>query len=100
MVYGIIGLINFAHGELVMVGALTALSVIQALMAAGLGLPPAVIMMAGLLVAMPFWGRGYFSFPSIVSVTTYNVGGATVTDQQILIVLLAAALMAGLLFIV
>jgi len=53
MVYGIVGLINFAHGELVMVGALTALSVIQALMASGLGLPPAVIMLAGLLVAVP-----------------------------------------------
>jgi branched-chain amino acid transport system permease protein len=53
MVYGIIGLINFAHGELVMIGALTALSVIKAVMAAGLGLPPAAIMMAGLLVAMP-----------------------------------------------
>jgi branched-chain amino acid transport system permease protein len=53
MVYGIIGLINFAHGELVMVGALTAISVIQALLSAGLGLPPAALMMAGLLVAMP-----------------------------------------------
>ena len=53
MVYGIIGLINFAHGELVMIGALTALSVIAALLKAGLGLPPAVIMAAGLLVAMP-----------------------------------------------
>ena len=30
MVYGILGLINFAHGEVVMVGALTALSVIDA----------------------------------------------------------------------
>ena len=28
MVYGILGLINFAHGEVVMVGALTSLSVI------------------------------------------------------------------------
>ncbi|HYA46383.1 MAG TPA: branched-chain amino acid ABC transporter permease [Burkholderiales bacterium] len=53
MVYGIVGLINFAHGELVMVGALTALSVIQALMTSGLGLPPAVIVLAGLLVAVP-----------------------------------------------
>jgi branched-chain amino acid transport system permease protein len=142
MVYGIIGLINFAHGELVMVGALTAVSVIQALMVAGLGLPPAAIMMAGLLVAMPLcmllayamervayrplrgaprlaalitaigvsivlqnvammvWGRSYFSFPDVVSVTTYGIGGAVITDLQVLIVLLAAALMAGLLLIV
>ena len=28
MVYGIIGLINFAHGEVLMVGAMTALSAI------------------------------------------------------------------------
>jgi len=142
MVYGIIGLINFAHGELVMVGALTAVSVIQALMVAGLGLPPAAIMMAGLLVAIPLcmllayamervayrplrgaprlaalitaigvsivlqnvammvWGRSYFSFPDVVSVTTYGIGGAVITDLQVLIVLLAAALMAGLLLIV
>jgi branched-chain amino acid transport system permease protein len=142
MVYGILGLINFAHGELVMVGALTALSVIQALMAAGLGLPPAAVMVAGLLVAIPlcmllayamervayrplrgaprlaplitaigvsivlqnvamlFWGRSYFSFPAVFSTTTYSVAGAAVTDLQILIVLLAGALMAGLLVIV
>jgi len=53
MVYGIIGLINFAHGELVMVGALTALSVIQALLTAGVGLPPVAMMLAALLVAIP-----------------------------------------------
>ena len=29
MVYGILGLINFAHGEVVMIGALVALAVIQ-----------------------------------------------------------------------
>ena len=32
MVYGILGLINFAHGEVVMVGALTSLSVIEVLL--------------------------------------------------------------------
>ncbi len=142
MVYGIIGLINFAHGELVMVGALTALSVIKGLAVAGLGLPPVVLMMAGLLVAMPvcmllalimervayrplrgaprlaplitaigvsivlqniammIWGRSYFSFPAVMSVTTYEFLGATITDLQILIVGMAAALMGGLLWIV
>jgi branched-chain amino acid transport system permease protein len=38
MVYGILGLINFAHGDICMIGALTALTVAQALTA--LGVPP------------------------------------------------------------
>ncbi|WP_153111112.1 branched-chain amino acid ABC transporter permease [Propionivibrio limicola] len=36
MVYGIMGLINFAHGEVVMIGAMVALSVVKALAASGL----------------------------------------------------------------
>ncbi|HEY6862948.1 MAG TPA: branched-chain amino acid ABC transporter permease, partial [Burkholderiales bacterium] len=142
MVYGIIGLINFAHGELVMVGALTALSVIAALLRLGLGLPPAAMMLIALLAALPVcmllayamervayrplrraprlaplitaigvsivlqnvamlvWGRSYFSFPPILNVTNYDIAGATITDLQIVIVLLSAALMAGLLLIV
>ena len=46
MVYGILGLINFAHGDIVMVGALVALTVVAAL--GGSGLPPAVILLAAL----------------------------------------------------
>lgn len=49
MVYGILGLINFAHGEVVMIGALTALTVVKLL--AGSGLPGPVIVLAGLLAA-------------------------------------------------
>ncbi|HEY1459191.1 MAG TPA: branched-chain amino acid ABC transporter permease [Casimicrobiaceae bacterium] len=52
MVYGIIGLINFAHGEVVMIGAMVALSVITALLGAHLPLPVAVIIAAGLVVAI------------------------------------------------
>jgi branched-chain amino acid transport system permease protein len=51
MVYGIIQLINFAHGEVVMIGAMVAFSVITAL--AGSGLPPLLIVAAGVLVAVP-----------------------------------------------
>ena len=51
MVYGIIQLINFAHGEVVMIGAMVAFSVITAL--AGSGLPPLVIVFAGVLMAIP-----------------------------------------------
>jgi branched-chain amino acid transport system permease protein len=51
MVYGIIQLINFAHGEVVMIGCMTAFSVIVAL--AGSGMPPLVIVGVGILCAVP-----------------------------------------------
>jgi len=51
MVYGIIQLINFAHGEVVMIGAMVAFSVITAL--AGTALPPVLIVIAGILAAVP-----------------------------------------------
>ena len=51
MVYGIIQLINFAHGEVVMIGAMVAFSVIMAL--AKSGLPPIVVVLIGTAVAVP-----------------------------------------------
>ncbi|HET9576826.1 MAG TPA: branched-chain amino acid ABC transporter permease [Usitatibacter sp.] len=51
MVYGIIQLINFAHGEVVMIGCMVAFSVIVAL--AGSGMPPLVIVGIGILAAVP-----------------------------------------------
>jgi branched-chain amino acid transport system permease protein len=60
MVYGIIQLINFAHGEVVMIGAMVAFSVINALTGAQLGLPPVAVVLAGVLVAIPVcMGVGY-----------------------------------------
>ena len=53
MVYGIIQLINFAHGEVVMIGAMVAFTVINALAGAHVGLPPLAIVLAGVLVAIP-----------------------------------------------
>ena len=51
MVYGIIQLINFAHGEVVMIGCMVAFSVIVAL--APSGMPPLAIVTIGTLVAVP-----------------------------------------------
>ncbi|MGE0874386.1 MAG: branched-chain amino acid ABC transporter permease [Burkholderiales bacterium] len=51
MVYGIIQLINFAHGEVVMIGAMVAFSTIGAL--AGSGMPPVLVVAAGTLCAIP-----------------------------------------------
>src|SRR5437868_9772271 len=51
MVYGIIQLINFAHGEVVMIGAMVAFSVINLLVPAGL--PPVVVVLIGAGCAIP-----------------------------------------------
>ena len=142
MVYGIIGLINFAHGEVVMIGAMVSLTVVTALLGAQVPLPFFAIVLAGLLVAITvcmaiafgmeriayrplrkaprlaplitaigmsiilqnlalvIWGRNYRTFPPLIHPTTYNVFGASMTDLQMLIVVLAALLMGGLMFIV
>ena len=51
MVYGILGLINFAHGEVVMVGALICYSVMTALLPTGL--PPVLLALVAVLIAAP-----------------------------------------------
>ena len=51
MVYGIIQLINFAHGEVVMIGAMVAFTVIVAL--APTGLPPLLIVLIAAGCAIP-----------------------------------------------
>ncbi|UTH74566.1 branched-chain amino acid ABC transporter permease [Chromobacterium sp. IIBBL 290-4] len=53
MVYGIMGLINFAHGEVVMFGAMITITVITTLMNAGINLPGPALVLIGLLVAIP-----------------------------------------------
>jgi branched-chain amino acid transport system permease protein len=142
MVYGILGLINFAHGEVVMIGAMVALTVMNALAGSGTPLPPQIVLalavasaigvcmmlsysiervayrplrraprlaplitaigMSILLqnLAMLVWGRQYHTFPRIVTPTPHTIGGASITDLQIVIIVVCAAIMAGLLLLV
>ena len=142
MVYGILGLINFAHGEVVMIGAMVAIMVIQLLVGSGVALPGPLIAALGLAAAIPvcmalgytiervayrplrqaprlaalitaigvsivlqnlamiIWGRQYHAFPALLPATPHHFAGATVNDLQIFIVVLAAAIMGGLLLLV
>jgi len=52
MVYGIVGMINFAHGDVFMLGGFAALIVYLVLTAAFVGLPVAVILLIMMVVAM------------------------------------------------
>jgi branched-chain amino acid transport system permease protein len=51
MVYGIIGLINFAHGEVLMVGALTSWSIIGLMQDAMPGTPGWIILLVSMVIA-------------------------------------------------
>ncbi|MEE3634182.1 branched-chain amino acid ABC transporter permease [Pseudomonas sp. AL 58] len=137
MVYGIIGLINFAHGEVVMVGAMVTISVLT--MLAGAGFAPGIVtlllaIMAAVVVcmllaqgmekyayrplrkaprltplilaigisialqnlAMMIWGRGYKTFPEVFEVQPVEVFGATMTNVQVSIMVIAVVIMLGL----
>jgi branched-chain amino acid transport system permease protein len=140
MVYGILGLINFAHGEVVMIGAMLAISALTALL--GIGVPPllALPLSAGFAMlgcmalgygieriayrplrhaprlaplitaigvsivlqnlAMMVWGREYHSFPQLITNNSHSLGGAIINDIQIIIFILALAIMAGLMLLV
>jgi len=65
MVYGILELINFAHGEVVMIGAMVALAVINALLGAGVDLPGLAVASLGLLAAIPVCALLGFSIERI-----------------------------------
>ena len=50
MVYGILGLINFAHGDITMIGALVSLTIIQLLATAGVPAPVVLVLAGGTAV--------------------------------------------------
>ena len=52
MVYGIIGLINFAHGDVLMVGALTSWTIIGIMRDASPGMPGWMILIMATAIAM------------------------------------------------
>lgn len=53
MVYGILGLINFAHGEIVMIGAMTTISILKVLISMQLGIPAPLLVVLATALAIP-----------------------------------------------
>ena len=53
MVYGIIQLINFAHGDVVMLGGMVSFTVLTALITASPGLSPVLMVIIATLIAIP-----------------------------------------------
>jgi len=142
MVYGIIGLINFAHGEVLMVGALTSWSIIGLMQQAMPGAPGWVILLIAMVIAcvvaaalnfsieklayrplrnsprlaplitaigmsillqtlaMIIWKPNYKPFPNLLPMVPYDVGGAVITLNQVLILAMTALSLGVLMWLV
>ncbi|NCD10353.1 MAG: branched-chain amino acid ABC transporter permease [Negativicutes bacterium] len=133
MIYGIIKLINFAHGDIYMVGAYFGFVATSML---GLSFLPALIFsmvaaaIVGIIIERVAYrpmrnapriailitaiGVSFFleygmiliatpqprTFPAVFEASVYNIGGLIVNSQQIVILISALVLMAGLTYIV
>ena len=142
MVYGVLNLINFAHGDVLMVGAMVGLSILKLLQVIAPELPGLVQLIIAILGAIPvciavnvliervayrklrdaprlaplitaigvstlvqtfamiIWGRSPLPFPSIMPSTPVEIGGAVISQTQILLLVLATIAMLALVFLV
>ncbi|NHZ61077.1 branched-chain amino acid ABC transporter permease [Massilia genomosp. 1] len=142
MVYGVLNLINFAHGDVLMIGAMVGLSILKLLDVIAPGLPGyvnlaiaiigaiPVCMIVNVLIervayrrlrnaprlaplitaigvsillntfAMKFWGRSPLSFPQLLSSEPIHIGGAVISQTQVLLLALALLSMGGLVMLV
>jgi branched-chain amino acid transport system permease protein len=142
MVYGVLNLINFAHGDVLMVGAMVGLTILKVLNIYWPDLPNVVtlfIAIAGAIpvcmgvnilieriayrrlrnaprlaplitaigvsyilqtIAMLIWGRSPLSFPQVLSSEPIHLGGALISQTQIMLLSLATLSMLGLVILV
>ena len=142
MVYGVLNLINFAHGDVLMIGAMVGLSILKLLgiyvpdwpgylklATAILGAIPVCILVNILIervayrrlrnaprlaplitaigvsillqtFAMMIWTRNPLPFPQLLSTDPINIGGAVISQTQVLLLALAALSMGALVILV
>jgi branched-chain amino acid transport system permease protein len=142
MVYGIIGIINFAHGDVLMVGALTSWTVIGWMTSATTSLPTWLVLLLATLIAMVvcatlnfsieklayrplrsssrlaplitaigislllqtlamiIWAPNPKAYPSMLSRSPIEVGGAVISITQVVILATTAITLAFLMWLV
>jgi branched-chain amino acid transport system permease protein len=113
MVYGVLNLINFAHGDVLMIGAAVPVCVALSLLIERVAYRPLrnaprlapLITAIGVSIliqtlAMLVWGRNYLRFPQLLPEAPMHIGVATITVTKVVVIVLAALIMGSLLWLV
>src|SRR3569623_1956253 len=107
MVYGVLNLINFAHGDVLMIGAMAGISILNMLNAAAPGLPGIVKLLIAIFGAIPvqtfammIWGRNPLPFPQVMPSDSFQIFGALITPTQGMLLMLALLSMIALALLV
>jgi len=142
MVYGVLNLINFAHGDVLMVGAMVGVTILKIVQSVAPDLPGVVKLAIAIIGAIPvcvlvniiiervayrrlrnaprlaplitaigvsillqtfammIWGRSPVPFPQVMPTESFNIGGALISQTQVMLLVLAAAAMVALVLLV
>src|SRR5437899_3006345 len=142
MVYGVLNLINFAHGDVLMIGAMAGLTILKMVNSVAPDLPGIVKLIIAIIGAIPvcilvnviieriayrplrnaprlaplitaigvsillqtlammIWGRSPLPFPQVMPTAPLQIGGALISQTQVMLLILAAASMVGLVLLV
>ncbi len=142
MVYGVLNLINFAHGDVLMVGAMAGLTILKLVQSIAPDLPGIVKLIIAILGAIPvcvlvniviervayrrlrnaprlaplitaigvsillqtfammIWGRNPIPFPQVMPSEPFHIAGALISPTQVMLLVLAAASMGCLVWLV
>ncbi len=142
MVYGVLNLINFAHGDVLMVGAMAGVTILKFVQSVAPDLPGVVKLAIAIIGAIPvcvivnvviervayrrlrnaprlaplitaigvsillqtfammIWGRSPVPFPQVMPPESFNIGGALISQTQVMLLVLATVAMIGLVLLV
>ncbi|MFC3107003.1 branched-chain amino acid ABC transporter permease [Undibacterium arcticum] len=142
MVYGVLNLINFAHGDVLMIGAMAGLTILKVVQNVAPDLPGIVKLAIAIIGAIPvcvivnviiervayrplrnaprlaplitaigvslllqtfammIWGRSPLPFPQLMPSESLHIGGALISQTQVMLLVLATVSMVGLVLLV
>src|SRR6266545_2042012 len=100
LVYGILELINFAHGDVFMLGGMISSTFLLSVFHLGEGESVGSFLPA-ILVALAWKGAGYVALPNVLPRSAvFSIGGVVYTWNKLIVVLITIPVLIGLMYLI